>query len=206
MELNYDEIHRLKDYLTLASQNGRILINAKDHIDSKLHKFITLDFKAAKLPDYQLWQDWPRDQLIRHLLQLNPPTSDDKAKPAVTLEHQLENLRLNFNPRDTNRTGLKEYSAMLSRIRDEFKDDLSASEATHVKILMDSMKRQSSGDNKPELRELYAGIIHQNSSQGIRMYYIRCHRGDFTGGSSRFSLEHHSSRSYAIVGAQTHLI
>ena len=57
----------------MASQNGRIAIKASDHIDSKLHKFITLNFKAASIPDSQLWRDWPRDQLIRHLLQLNLP-------------------------------------------------------------------------------------------------------------------------------------
>ena len=162
-DLNYEEIHRLKDYLTMASQNGRIAIKASDHIDSKLHKFITLDFKAASIPDSQLWHDWPRDQLIRHLLQLNPPVGDDHAKPAVTLQHQLENLRLAFNPRDPNRTGLKTYSGMLSRIRDEFKADLQTSEISHVKILLDSLKRQSSGDNKPELRELYTRVARKES-------------------------------------------
>ena len=56
---NYEEIHSLKDYLTMASQNGRIAIKASEHIDSKLHKFITLDFKATSIPDSQLWHDWP---------------------------------------------------------------------------------------------------------------------------------------------------
>ena len=41
----------------MASQNGRIAIKATDHIDSKLHKFITLDFKAASIPESQLWRD-----------------------------------------------------------------------------------------------------------------------------------------------------
>ena len=98
-ELNYGEIHSLKDNLTLASLNDRIAIKASEHIDSKLQKFITLDFKAASIPDSQLWLDWPRDQLIRHFIQLNPPVGDDHAK--------LENLRWTFNPRDPNRTGLK---------------------------------------------------------------------------------------------------
>ena len=137
-ELNYEEIHKVKDYLTLASQNGRINIIPSDHIDSKLYNFMTLDFKAAQLPDFQLWKEWPKEQLIRHLLQLNPPTADDAFKPAFTLQHKLENLRLDFNPRDINRTGLKQYSSTLSRIRDEFQDDLQTSESTHLRILLDS--------------------------------------------------------------------
>ena len=56
-ELNFEEINRLKDDLTMTSQNGRIAIKASDHIDSKLYKFITLDFKAASILDSQLWHD-----------------------------------------------------------------------------------------------------------------------------------------------------
>ena len=104
-----------------------------------------------------------RDQLIRHLLQLNAPVGDDHTKAAVTLQHQLENLRLTFNPRDPNRTSLKAYSGMLSRIRDEVKADLQTYEISDVKILLDSLKRQSSVDNKPELRELYTRVARKES-------------------------------------------
>ena len=97
------------------------------------------------------------------MLQLNPPVGDDHAKPAVTLQHRLNNLRLAFNPRDPNRTGLKAYSGMLSRILDEFKADLQTSEISHVKILLDSLKRQSSGNSKPELRGLYARVARKES-------------------------------------------
>ena len=52
---------------------------------------------------------------------------------------------------------------MLSRIRDEVKADLQTYEISDVKILLDSLKRQSSVDNKPELRELYTRVARKES-------------------------------------------